>query len=117
MSLPRILIHIEGAAIFASAIFAYASLEGSLLLFLVLLLVPDLGMLGYLHNAQLGSMTYNAVHTYAAPLVLAGVAVVTGWELGLLLAIIWTAHIGMDRMVGYGLKYPTQFKETHINRV
>jgi hypothetical protein len=63
------------------------------------------------------SVTYNAAHTYVVPLALGALALAGQWPLGVQLALIWFAHISMDRMVGYGLKYPTAFKDTHLQRV
>ena len=84
---------------------------------MVLLLVPDVSMIGYLHNTRTGALTYNLVHTYALPVLLIVVCTATGTTLLLQLGLIWLAHIGMDRSVGYGLKYPNAFKDTHLGRV
>lgn len=117
LSLPRILLSLEGLAVFLGAIALYAHQSGSALMFIVLLLAPDLGGVGYLVNARIGSYTYNAVHFTALPIALFILATVGGWPLGVQLALIWFAHIGMDRALGYGLKYPTEFKPTHLQRV
>jgi hypothetical protein len=117
ISLARLLLHAEGAAVLATALFLYWQFNGNWLMFVLLLLAPDLSMLGYLKSMQLGSITYNLVHTYIGPLLLLAVAFMGGWTTGLHLALIWLAHIGLDRMVGYGLKYPTGFKDTHLNRL
>lgn len=74
-------------------------------------------MLGYLINVRVGAALYNLVHTEVGPLLLGAVAVSENWHNTLLFAIIWMAHIGLDRMLGYGLKYPTFFKDTHLQRV
>lgn len=116
-SLPRMLLHLEGLVLLAAAIGIYASLRGDLWLFLILILAPDLGMLGYLGGARLGAMTYNALHTYLLPAVLITASWLCDWQLGILLGLIWFAHIGMDRLAGYGLKYPTAFKDSHLQRV
>jgi hypothetical protein len=116
-SLPAMLLRLEGATFFLGAIALYASHGGSGLLFVLLILAPDLSMLGYLANPRLGSYTYNAAHFYAMPALLAALALAVQWPLGVQLALIWFAHISMDRMVGYGLKYPTDFKDTHLQRV
>jgi hypothetical protein len=114
---PGYLLRAEGAVVLSVSIAAYHELHGSWLLFFLLFLWPDLFMLGYLANPRLGATLYNLVHTYAWPLLLGAAAVFEHWEKALLLAIIWTAHIGLDRMLGYGLKYPTFFKDTHLQRV
>jgi hypothetical protein len=117
VSLPRLLLHLEGFALFAGAIAVYTQQEGSLWLFLGLLLVPDLSMVGYLRNPRIGALTYNLVHTYVVPAVFLALMFMIDSEIGVQTALIWFAHIGMDRTVGYGLKYPTEFKSTHLGRV
>jgi hypothetical protein len=107
---PRILLHLEGAAVLVASVFAYRWNGGGWLQFVLLFLVPDISMIGYLRSVRLGAMTYNAIHTYVGPFLLAGFSVL------LLLALIWFAHIGLDRMLGFGLKYPTRFKYTHLNQ-
>jgi hypothetical protein len=116
-SMPRILLSLEGLTLFIGSIVLYAYYGGTWWLFLLLLLSPDLAMLGYLLNTRIGAMSYNLIHTTVLPLSLAIASLLLGWTLGLQLALIWFAHIGMDRTVGYGLKYSTNFKETHLNRV
>lgn len=110
-----VLLRVEGGVEFAAAILVYALLGGGWLMFVVLVLVPDLSMLGYLGGNRVGAVVYNAVHTYLAPALLAGLA----WALHLppwvtLVALIWAAHIGADRLLGFGLKYPEGFKPTHL---
>jgi hypothetical protein len=112
---PRPLLHLEGAAVLVLSLFAYHWSHGSWLQIALLFLVPDVSMLGYLANTRLGAITYNAVHTYTGPLILAGYSFATARPTILSLSLIWIAHIGFDRMLGYGLKYPTRFKATHLN--
>ena len=111
---PRILLRLEGgvALILASAM--YARTGESWWLFALLFLAPDLAMLGYLRNPRLGSACYNAAHTYLAPAFLAGAGSLAGWPWAFPVALIWAAHIGFDRLVGYGLKYGTAFGHTHL---
>lgn len=73
-------------------------------------------MLAYLAGPRVGSLGYNLVHTYTAPLALAGIGVRAGVELAILVAAVWAAHIGADRLLGYGLKYETGFRDTHLSR-
>jgi hypothetical protein len=115
-TLPRIMLHLEGLAMLMAALVLYSRVSGEWGAFVLLLLTPDLSALGYLAGVRVGSITYNAVHFYAAPIALGLVSLLGGWSLGLSLALIWFAHIGMDRLLGYGLKYPTNFKDTHIGR-
>jgi hypothetical protein len=83
----------------------------------LLLLVPDLSMLGYLAGSRNGAAVYNAFHVYPLPALLAAFGLLEGSPLTIGVALIWFAHIGMDRALGYGLKYPTGFKDTHLERV
>jgi len=112
---PRPLLHSEGAAVFILSLFAYHGNHGSWPVFALLFLVPDVSMIGYLANTRIGAITYNAVHTYIGPLALAAYSFATVRYTMLSLSLIWIAHIGFDRMLGYGLKYPAQFKDTHLN--
>lgn len=114
---PRILLHVEGALILALSVYAYHRMQGRWLVFALLLLVPDVSMLGYLANVRIGAACYNFVHTLSLPLVLMVAAHLGNYPAYLAGLVIWTAHIGMDRMMGYGLKYPTQFKDTHLQHV
>jgi hypothetical protein len=99
------------------SIFFYRQSHASWILFAVLFLSPDIFMLGYLANTSTGAALYNLVHTILAPSTLIAAAILLSkWQL-LPLAMIWTAHIGLDRMLGYGLKYPKHFKDTHLQHV
>lgn len=115
--LPRILLHVEGIAVGGSAIALYFHAGYPWWLFAVLILAPDLSMVGYLGGPAVGTATYNAFHTYSPPVVLGAIGVILDAELAVQLGLIWIAHIGIDRALGYGLKYPTAFKDTHLQRV
>ncbi|MBA2694130.1 MAG: DUF4260 domain-containing protein [Rubrobacter sp.] len=110
-------LRVEGGALFLASVALYGANGGGWLLFVVLLLAPDLSMLGYLAGVRTGAAVYNVFHAYPLPAALALYGVFTSGGVALSLALIWLAHIGVDRMVGYGLKYPTDFKDTHLNRV
>ena len=115
--MPQVLLHVEGAAVFITALVLYAQSGLSWWWFALLLFAPDLSMIGYLRNEAIGSLLYNIIHTYVLPIALGLTAWWFNFELGWQLAIIWLAHIGMDRLVGYGLKYPENFKATHFSKV
>jgi hypothetical protein len=117
MSMPAVLLRTEGATLLALTVFGYERYGRSWWLFLILLLVPDVGMVGYLANPRLGAFTYNLMHTYLGPAVLIVVGIAGSSTIALSIGLIWFAHIGMDRLLGYGLKYPTNFKDTHLQRV
>jgi len=101
---PATLLRSEGAVMLAASILCYQRLGASWLLFALLLLFPDLGALGYLAGGRLGAACYNATHTLTLPAALVVFGIVTGGALPLTVATIWFAHIGMDRVLGYGLK-------------
>ena len=116
-SRPAVLLRAEGAALLLTSVMLYWVSGGSWLLFALLLLVPDLSMLGYLAGSRVGATVYNVFHAYPLPAALGAFGLLGGSPLALAVALVWFAHIGMDRLVGYGLKYPTEFKDTHLGRV
>lgn len=110
-------LRLEGAAVLVASLLAYRALGGPWLWFGILFLAPDLSMIGYLRGPLLGARIYNLVHTYAAPALVGAVWFFTPEPWTLRVAAIWTAHIGLDRMLGFGLKDPTGFKDTHLQRI
>ncbi len=113
---PRTFHRIEGLAVLVASLVAYYLLGGPLWLLAVLALAPDLSMLGYLAGNRVGAAVYNLGHVYALPVALGGYGVWVGSELAVLGALIWAGHIGADRLVGYGLKYESGFRDTHLSR-
>jgi hypothetical protein len=117
ITLPRALLRIEGAAAAAAALTLYVWGDRSLWLLLLLALAPDLAMLAYAAGPRVGAAAYDLVHTSALPLALGAVGVVVDAGVAVAVALIWVTHIGVDRAIGYGLKYPSGFKDTHLQRV
>jgi hypothetical protein len=113
----RILLRLEGLTLFAGMLLLYAVWGGSWLVFVLLFLVPDLSFVAYLSDSRSGAIVYNAVHSYMAPVVLMTAGFALEWPLLLSVAMIWLAHIGLDRALGYGLKYQAGFGFTHLGRV
>jgi hypothetical protein len=74
-------------------------------------------MLGYLGGPRIGAVSYNLSHTYAPPGLLAAFGLLTGSSLLVPVALVWFSHIGFDRMVGFGLMYPTGFFDAHLHRL
>jgi hypothetical protein len=107
----------EGLAALVAGLALYGALGGQWLLALPLLLAPDLSALGYLGGTRIGAFTYNLVHNWAIGLAALGLGIRLDATPLLLLGAILVAHVGMDRLAGYGLKYPTFFKDTHLQRV
>jgi len=114
---PRLLVGIEGGFILALSLISYRELHSSWVLFGLLLLVPDLSIAGYLASVRIGAIVYNLAHTLTGPLILIGYAMLTMRFQLLPYGIVWTAHIGMDRMFSFGLKYPTRFNDTHLQHI
>jgi hypothetical protein len=115
--MPAVLLRVEGAALFFAAVVLYFHADYAWWLFVVLLLAPDLAAIGYLFGPRIGAATYDIGHLEALPIALGTTGVVADSGACLKLALIWLAHIGIDRAAGYGLKYPTGFKDTHLQRV
>jgi hypothetical protein len=114
---PVTLLRIEGLAVLAVAAYLYSIASGDWILFALLLFVPDIGMLGYLRGSTVGAVTYNLFHIEALPLALAAGAIFTQRPVILAIALVWLAHIGMDRALGYGLKLTSGFRDTHLGRI
>jgi hypothetical protein len=113
----KLLLRLEYAALLLAALVAYQIGGGNWWLFLLLILAPDLSMLGYLAGPKAGAWCYNAVHSWIAAVALALAGLIAGSALLPQLAIILAAHIAADRMLGYGLKHETGFKDTHLGRI
>lgn len=111
----RAWLRLEGLAVLVASAAVFAAGGHSWPLFALLLFVPDLSMLGYLAGPRVGAWAYNAAHSYVGPIVVAILMVATGRPP--VIACIWAAHIGLDRMLGYGLKYPSGFAHTHLGPI
>jgi len=113
----RTLLRLEGLTLLAGMTLLYGSWGGPWWLYAVLFLAPDLSFLGYLAGPKVGAIAYNAVHSTIAPLALLTAGFGFAPPLVLSLAMIWLAHIGFDRALGYGLKYLAGFGFTHLGRI
>ena len=107
-------LRLEAAVALAAAVLAYRALGGGWGMFAVLFLAPDLSMLGYLLSRRVGAATYNVGHSYLTPALVALAGLTSHTDLLYRLTAIWVAHIGFDRLLGYGLKYPEAFGATHL---
>ena len=115
---PRRLLNIEGMAALGFGMVAFWQLDVTWWLFGLLLLAPDLSMLTIPLGKRVSAFSYNVFHTYASPAILALAGFLASENLLLAIAAIWVCHIGLDRTLGYGLKYAARdFKETHIQQV
>jgi hypothetical protein len=111
----NLILRAEGLAVLVAAVWAYALTGAGWTLLAALILAPDLSMLGYLAGPRAGAAAYNLGHAYLGPLALLALGHLGALPLLTALGLIWAAHIGLDRMLGYGLKYPSGFKATHLS--
>ncbi len=115
--LPKFLLHLEGSLVLILCAWLYSIQSGNWGLFALVFFVPDISIAGYLISAGAGAKTYNIAHSMPLPSILAAYGLLGANALAISLALIWFAHLGFDRMLGFGLKYPTRFSDTHLNRV
>jgi hypothetical protein len=113
----RALLRIEGLMLFCTATALYQVSGASWWLFAVLLLAPDLSFAAYLAGSRPGAIAYNALHATIAPLLLGLAGILLPSPMAESVALIWLAHIGIDRALGYGLKYAGGFGFTHLGRI
>jgi hypothetical protein len=110
-------LRLEALAVSAAGLVVWAALDGGWWRFALLFLVPDLSLVGYVWGARVGAGMYNLTHSYSVPLFLALAGGVMDHRALLLTSTLWLTHIGLDRALGYGLKYPTSFHDTHLGRI
>jgi hypothetical protein len=117
MSLITAILRSEALAALAAGIVIWVANDGSMLWLVPVLLLPDLSAIGYLVNARVGAVTYNIVHNWT----IAAVAFGMGWWLDsrflVLTGAVLLAHVGLDRVLGYGLKLPSGFQDTHLGGI
>jgi hypothetical protein len=113
----RTWLRLEGFAGFATGVALFGLSGGSWLLLVPLLLLPDISTAGYLVGPRVGAFTYNLLHTWTPGLVVLGLSALVGSPILQIAAGILIAHVGMDRAVGYGLKLPSSFHDTHLGRM
>ena len=107
----------EGVVAFLGGLIAWAWLGGNPVILVALILVPDVSMVGYLRGPHVGAIAYNLAHSWATAglVAAAGLAIAQPWLV--LAGVLLLTHAGMDRGLGYGLKYPTAFQDTHLGRI
>ena len=114
---PKFLLRLEGLVLFAAGLAAFLYLKQSVWIFAGLFLVPDLSMAAYFAGPKSGAIAYNIFHSTIGPLLLAIFGLLWGELFAQVVACIWLAHIGIDRALGYGLKYASDFRDTHLGRI
>ena len=113
----RVWLRLEALAVFIASVLVWIALNGGGLRFALGFLLPDLALLAYLVGPRFGAGVYNLMHSYLIPAALAVVGASLDQTPLLLAGALWTSHIGFDRMLGLGLKYPTGFADTHLGRI
>jgi Domain of unknown function (DUF4260) len=112
-----IILRAEHLAIFVAGVVLWLANGGLPLLLIPAWILVDASMIGYLGGPRLGSITYNAAHNLVLPLALIGL----GWwtDVGglVLVGAVFLTHVGLDRTLGYGLKLPSDFRDTHLGRI
>ncbi|MCE5294555.1 MAG: DUF4260 domain-containing protein [Chlamydiales bacterium] len=114
---PTKLLRLESLVWFIVSVYAYYQFQGTWTLFLVAFLVPDLSIAAYLLGPKVGAIAYNLMHIEVWPALLACYGFFFGMPTLVLLGLIWLAHIHLDRMLGFGLKYSDAFKHTHLGNL
>jgi hypothetical protein len=111
------LLRLEGLVLFLGMTLLYYVWDGSWWVYVLLFFVPDISFAAYLSGPRFGALVYNAAHSYLAPVAMMTGGFATASPLLLSIAMIWLAHIGFDRALGYGLKYASGFTDTHLGRI
>jgi len=110
-------LRLEGGAVLAVAVLAYAQTGAGWLPFALMFFLPDLALLGYLGGPRVGATLYNAAHSSLVPLGLIGLGTLGGEPVALAIGLTWLAHVGFDRLCGFGLKYASGFSSTHLGPI
>ncbi|WP_025114893.1 DUF4260 domain-containing protein [Lysinibacillus fusiformis] len=113
----RKIISLEYVIAFILTVFFYGHLDFSWLSFILFLLLPDITMVGYMINSKMGALCYNMGHSLVIPAVLLVIGFTLAIPTLLMIALIWLAHIFLDRALGYGLKYDEAFTKTHLQQI
>jgi hypothetical protein len=113
----RAWLRLEGVAAFAAGLGLFGTSGGNWLFIVPLIFVPDVSAVGYLAGPRVGAFTYNLLHSWVPGLLALGLGTWLTSPAALLVAAILIAHVGMDRALGYGLKLPSSFQDTHLGRM
>ncbi|MCV2403558.1 DUF4260 domain-containing protein [Marinomonas sp. C2222] len=111
------ILRLEGAAVLLLSCLVYFKLSADWLLFMWLFLIPDFTLLGYLISNKTGAVLYNLTHSLLGPAICLAIGLIFNNEISISIGLIWTAHVGFDRALGYGLKYTNGFRYTHLGKI
>ena len=112
-----VLLKLEAFGVVAASLACFAYLGVSWWWFAALILVPDLSAIGYAGGSTLGSWCYDLAHTYVAPALLGVLGYLIHEPVTMAIAAVWFSHISVDRLIGYGLKFAGNPKDTHLSRI
>ena len=112
---PRLWLQLEGATLLVGSLVAFSTTHRSWWLVPLVLFLPDLFMAGYVGGKRIGAHVYNLAHTTTLPALMVGYGWWQNRPLLLALGLVWLGHIGMDRLLSFGLKYPDHFQHTHLS--
>ncbi|HEY6943339.1 DUF4260 domain-containing protein [Dokdonella sp.] len=113
----RALLRVEGACVLFASTWLYAQSGYGWSVFALCFLAPDVAFLGYLAGRRIGAACYNATHAYVGPIACFVAGQLIGRPELFVAGLVWTAHVGFDRMLGYGLKYASGFGDTHLGPI
>ncbi|NWK84268.1 DUF4260 domain-containing protein [Staphylococcus sp. GSSP0090] len=111
------LVKLESTFVLILVLSIYAIFDFSFWIFLIFLLAPDLTAIGYVFNKRIGSMVYNVGHMYVLSILVTILYLWAKAPVLLQIALIWLANISIDRTLGYGLKYASDFKITTVQKL
>jgi hypothetical protein len=110
----RLLLRLEGLCLLVVGVLAYARFGDGWGVFALFFLAPDVSFLGYLAGPRVGAASYNIAHSLIGALAALAAGVLLSVPLAVTVGLVWMAHIGFDRALGYGLKYSSGFGFTHL---
>lgn len=113
----RLVLRVEGVCVLCAAVLAYATFGLGWVVFAACFFVPDLSFCAYLAGPAIGACIYNIAHSYCGPVLLLGAGVMFAAPIVVAASLVWCAHIGFDRALGYGLKYASDFGFTHLGPI
>jgi hypothetical protein len=113
----RAWLRLEGAAAFIAGVVVFGRLGGDWRWLVPAILLVDVSMIGYLRGPRVGAFVYNLAHQWAVALAVLGAGLAIDLPILTLTGAVLIAHVGMDRALGYGLKLPTDFGDTHLGRI
>lgn len=108
---------LEEAMMFVFGIYLFSLLDYAWWWFLVLILIPDIGMVGYLFGDKAGAFSYNLFHHKGVAIIIYLTGIYFSIPLCQLIGVILFSHSALDRIFGYGLKYDNGFKFTHLGEI